>query len=193
MPIVAISGHAGSGKDTTAGMLRAELENCGFKVLITHYADLVKYICRSFFEWNGEKDDHGRSLLQYVGTDVVRKKDPEYWVNFIIQILQFFPDEWDYVLIPDARFPNEIRSLQDAGFDVIHLRIERPDYDNGLTEEQKKHPSETSLDHTQYDYVIENNGTLGHLIRLVKLFAAHLRMNDYKTEEGSSEASDDSY
>ena len=109
--IIVISGHAQHGKDTVARMIRSDLEEHGNSVLITHYGDLVKYICKTFFDWNGEKDEYGRTLLQYVGTDVIRKAQPDFWVGFIIQILRFFPDVWDYVLIPDARFPNEIRAL----------------------------------------------------------------------------------
>ena len=170
MKIIAISGHARNGKDTVANMLGARLINRKERVLIAHYGDLVKYVCRSFFGWDGEKDAHGRSLLQRVGTDVVRAADQDYWVRFIVQMLRFFPDEWDYVLIPDARFPNEIRVPQDEGFEVFHLRVERPDFDNGLTEEQRMHPSETALDHTQPDGIIVNDGTLEQLWTTVGKF-----------------------
>lgn len=168
MKIICISGHAQNGKDTVARMLREELEESGSRVLTAHYADLVKYICHTFFGWDGNKDEYGRTLLQYVGTDVVRKADPDYWVNFIVQMLRFFSDNWDVVLIPDARFPNEIRYLQDEGFDVTHLRVERPGFNNGLTEEQRNHPSETALDHMVPDVRIVNDGTLEHLEMLVE-------------------------
>ena len=72
MKVVCISGKAQHGKDTTAGMMKTVLESMGHTVLIAHYGDLVKYVCRTFFGWNGEKDAYGRSLLQKVGTDIVR-------------------------------------------------------------------------------------------------------------------------
>ena len=40
MKVITISGKAQNGKDTTAGLLKAALEADGYKVLITHYADL---------------------------------------------------------------------------------------------------------------------------------------------------------
>ena len=49
MKVITISGKAQNGKDTTAGLLKAALEADGYKVLITHYADLLKYICKQFF------------------------------------------------------------------------------------------------------------------------------------------------
>ena len=45
MKIIAISGKAQHGKDTTAGFLKSTLEADGYKVQVAHYADLLKYIC----------------------------------------------------------------------------------------------------------------------------------------------------
>lgn len=163
MRVILISGKAQNGKDTTASMMKAELESSGSRVLLVHYADLLKYICRSFFGWDGEKDDYGRSLLQRVGTDVIRAKDPDYWVRFIAQILTLFQSEWDYVLIPDCRFPNEIDFLTDAGFDVLHLRVVRKQFTSPLSAEQQKHPSETALDRRRPDAYIHNCGSLEEL------------------------------
>ena len=143
MKVILISGKAGHGKDTLAGYMKDILEMQGKKVLIVHYGDLLKYICRQYFDWDGKKDENGRTLLQYVGTDGIRKRKPNYWVNFVSEMLSFFYDKWDYVLIPDVRFPNEIAGM--ASFNPIHLRIVRPGF-NMLTEEQQKHPSETALD-----------------------------------------------
>lgn len=164
MKVITISGHAQHGKDTAARMIEEELVTVhNKKVLIAHYADLLKYICKTFFGWDGRKDDNGREILQYVGTDVIRNKSPDFWVNFIIEMLSLFGDEWDYVLIPDTRFPNEISRLKESGYDVVHIRIVRPDYDNGLTEEQQRHPSETALDGTKPDVLVVNDGTLDDL------------------------------
>ena len=168
MQIICISGKAQHGKDTVAKLCQARLESAGKRVLILHYADLLKYICQQFFGWDGEKDEAGRQLLQYVGTDVVRKKQPEFWVDFVIQILKLFPKEWDYVLIPDCRFPNEIESLKQAGFATTHLRVIRPNFDNHLTKAQQQHPSETALDYTLPDQYLYNSGSLEDLKRIVK-------------------------
>lgn len=160
MKVICISGKAGHGKDTAAEFLKAQLELGGNKVLITHYADLVKYICKELFGWDGKKDEKGRALLQYVGTDIVRSRIPDYWVRFISDMLGFFGGEWDYVLIPDCRFWNEVNYLIESGFDVTHMRVVRDGYDSGLTEEQKNHPSETDLDDCIPDIWVDNNGYL---------------------------------
>ena len=163
MKVICISGKAQNGKDTTAMLLRDYLTAAGERVLIAHYGDLVKYVCRQFFGWDGVKDEKGRTILQHVGTDVVRTKDPEYWVNFIVGILKLFDGEWDYVLIPDCRFPNEIDCMKKAGFDTIHIRIVRDGFVSPLTPEQQAHPSETALDSVMPDTIIHNAGSLGEL------------------------------
>lgn len=163
MKVILISGKAQNGKDTMAGILRQTLIDNGDRVLITHYADLLKYICANYFGWDGKKDDKGRQMLQYVGTDVIRKQNPTLWVDFVAMILKYFNENWDYVIIPDCRFPNEITRLRDEGFDTIHLRVVRSDFESPLTEEQQSHPSETALDDFEADFVIKNNGTIEEL------------------------------
>ena len=167
MKVITISGKAQNGKDTTAGLLKAALEADGYKVLITHYADLLKYICKQFFGWDGQKDDAGRHILQYVGTDIIRQKRPDYWVGFVTSILELFPNEWDYVLIPDCRFPNEIDYLKEAGMDTVNLRVVRKNFKSPLTPEQQAHTSETALDDVEPDYYITNNGSMTDLKRNV--------------------------
>ena len=49
MKIICISAKAQHGKDTSALILKDIYESKGQKVLITHFADLLKYICKAFF------------------------------------------------------------------------------------------------------------------------------------------------
>lgn len=151
-----LSGKAQNGKDTAAAMIKDKLQAKGKTAIIVHYADLLKYICKTFFGWNGEKDECGRSLLQRVGTDCVRKKNPDFWVDFIISIASMFPDDWEYVIVPDTRFPNEIGRVAAAGFPITHIRVVRENFNSPLTGEQQNHPSETALDNVTPDYLLYN-------------------------------------
>lgn len=163
MKVVCISGKARHGKDTIAGMLQEQLEANGHRVLIAHFGDLVKYICEKFFRWDGNKDDKGRTLLQYVGTDVVRSQRPNYWTDFIVSVLQLFKDEWDFVLVPDCRFPNEVECFSENGFDTVLVRINRPGFVSDLTPDQLNHPSETAMDNYPADVYVINDGELKDL------------------------------
>ena len=170
MKVVCISGKAGHGKDTVAGLLADVLNENGSRVLVTHYADLLKYVCKTFFGWDGVKDEKGRELLQYVGTDKVRAVSPDYWANFVVSILSIFGDHWDYVLVPDTRFPNEYEIYQAFGMDAMIVRVIRPNATSTLTEKQLHHPSETAMDDYIFDAFFINNGDVQDLRNAVKEF-----------------------
>ena len=101
----------------------------------------------------------------------MRAKHPNFWTAIVVGLLQAFEpySDFDIALVPDARFPNEVdialRELQNC----VVVRIERRNADGSewvnttLTEEQRKHPSETSLDHYAFDYVIHNDEGLDTL------------------------------
>ena len=117
------TGKARAGKETVARMLKEELVKADKRVLITHFADPLKLICRNWFNWDGRMNDEGRSLLHYVGTDIVRARLPNFWVDFTLSLLSIMGDEWDYVIIPDCRWPNEL-DFERHGFRTRHIQIE---------------------------------------------------------------------
>lgn len=170
MKVCCISAKAQHGKDTAAEILKSYLEGFGHGVLIIHYADLLKFICKQFFGWNGVKNEAGRSLLQRIGTDVIGKKNPAYWAEFIVSFLKMFENEWDYVLIPDCRYPIEVSTVKDS-FETCVLRVERPNFDNGLTPEQKAHSSETKMDNFLFDAIIYNDNGIDEFREKLYWFA----------------------
>jgi len=158
-----ISGKAQFGKDSTANFLKEKLNG---KTLILHNADYLKYIAKEYMGWDGKKDDVGRELLQKLGTEKIRigMKRPLFWVEKSCDVIDILSDSYDYFIIPDTRFINECH-LPKARFPkkVITIRVERLDFDNGLTEEQKKHYSETELDNFDFDYIIHSKSGLDNL------------------------------
>ena len=154
---ICISGKAQNGKDTSAEIFKNELIIRGHSVLVIHQAALLKYICKAFFNWNGEKDEAGRTLLQQVGTNVIRKVEPDFWVEFIAKVTGFFKDTWDYIIVPDTRFPNELEKLKANDANVFHVRVIREGFKSPLTEEQQQHPSETALDGIESDFTLIND------------------------------------
>jgi hypothetical protein len=159
MKVILISGKAQHGKDTCGNFFDIELRAKGFSTQIMHFGDALKYVCSQYYNWNGEKDEAGRTLLQYIGTDVVGAKNPAYWAEFVVGVLSMFENEWDYVLIPDCRYPIEVDTVKKK-FNTTVLRVFRPDFDNGLTETQKNHPSEVDMDTYDFDFALLNNSTV---------------------------------
>lgn len=162
--IILISGKAENGKTTAANKMKEVFENNGYKVVITRYAKYLKEIARDYCKWNGEKDEIGRTLLQKLGTEIIRQKmnKPDFHVGRICEDIEIAYDFVDYVIIDDVRYPNEIYyPLSKFGRDMIYTyRVERVNadgtpFDNSLSEEQKKHLSETSLDNFDFDDRLE--------------------------------------
>lgn len=173
MRVILVSGKAQNGKDTTAFIMRELLEKQQKKVLIIHYADNLKLFAKNYFGWNGIKDENGRKLLQWLGTDVIRKNYKDTWVDMIIALLKGIKTLYDYIIIPDVRFPNEVDKMCD-NFDCVTIRIIRPNFNNGLTDEQKNHPSETALDDYPMEYELINYGGLENLLETTKTFLKNI-------------------
>ncbi len=168
---ILISGKSGSGKDLLAQFMKEELAKHGQKTLIIHFGDAVKWVLRDYFNWDGKKDAVGRTLLQRVGTDIVRMKHPNFWTGIVVGLIQAFEpfSDFDVAIVPDARFENEVNiSLQELK-NCVAVRIERKNEDGTpwvnplLTESQRNHASETSLDVFAFDYIVHNDEGLDTL------------------------------
>ncbi|VYT64329.1 hypothetical protein [Clostridium tertium] len=152
MKCITISGPAGHGKDTLANKLKAIIESKGKRVFIIHYADYLKMVATQVYNWDGRKNEVGRDILQKLG-DRMRAQDEMYLINELINIINLVRDDFDIVLIPDARFPREIECLRNIGR-TISIHITRVDYKSNLTTEQNNHKTERALDNYSYDYDI---------------------------------------
>lgn len=125
-----------------------------------------------------------RLLLQLLGTECGRKIiHPNIWVNFLMS--EYKPIENSNTVYPnwvitDVRFPNELRAIKEKG--GITIRVNRPKYayESDLPEKSSplqhaergkelyNHPSEIALDNAEFDYTIDNNGTIEELIEKIK-------------------------
>ena len=167
MKIVLISGKARSGKDTFY-KIASEFISGNYKIKCFRFAfaDEVKKIAKEL-GWNGEKDEKGRSGLIMIGDGARRYFDENIWIKKLIKNIRYghLVENDSIIFITDCRYLNEIESLKlYYGLDdhkVYTVRINRNNYDNGLTPEQQKNESETELDnYDKWDFVIENDGDL---------------------------------
>jgi hypothetical protein len=84
-----------------------------------------------------------REVLQYFGTNIVRRLNPDAWVRYLIE--DHIPDSHvDVALIVDGRFPNETDGVLAAGGKVIRLTRTPYPEDHAL--------SEIALDQKVYDW-----------------------------------------
>ncbi len=149
--IITLSGKARHGKDTAAEMLQTKLKEQGKRVLNIRYADYLKFIVATYLGGSYERTPENRTLWQQFGTETVRARDEHFWVDTVVRLVKVLSDQFDYVLIPDVRFPNEITRWAGEGFTVRTLHVTRTGFENDLTTAQRAHASETALDGFPFD------------------------------------------
>jgi hypothetical protein len=199
--IIGICGFIGSGKDTAADYLVNFHE---FRR--ESFASTLKDACSAVFGWDrtmlegrtkearewreqvdpwwserlGMSNLTPRWVLQHWGTEVCRRNfHTDIWIASLENKLRNSKDD---VVISDCRFPNEIKSIRDAGGKIIWVqRGKLPDWYNvalaanaGIESDQIQlaqlgiHASETAWVGTPFDDVIGNNGTIDQLYTQLK-------------------------
>jgi hypothetical protein len=163
--IIGLSGYARSGKDTVAELL---VLNYGFKRLA--FADGIRDALVALnpilfdghrlnevvhmYGWEIAKaKSEVRRLLQVMGTEVGRKLiNEDVWVSLLFNKVN--TDE--RIIIPDVRFPNEARMIEEKGGEV--WRINRHNHSA-----VNDHISEHAMDNHMFKRVVYNDGTLDDL------------------------------
>lgn len=167
MKVILISGKAMAGKDTAAEILKEKLEKEDKKVVILHFAQYIKDYLKIYMNWNGEKTDEWRTLLQKLGTEIIKQKlgMQHFHVNRIVEDIKILNElGYEYFIIPDTRFINEIAFMMaHFPYNTISIRIHRLGFENYLTDEQKNHLSEVDLDGFKFDYNVYVQNGVDHL------------------------------
>lgn len=198
MTLIGIVGFAGSGKGSVSDILR---DRWGFSKIA--FADSVKDAVSTIFQWprellEGDTDASRefretldpwwsqklgynvtpRSMLQRMGTEAGRKIFHEdIWLLNVSRKINLLTKD-ARVVIPDARFPNEIDFIRKSGGKIVRvIRGEEPAWyqdallanRSGRIEWMKSlHPdvdiSEWAWIGAEFDHVIVNDGDLYDLI-----------------------------
>lgn len=97
-----------------------------------------------------------RQLLQFVGTDIIRKYNPTWHVDNLVNEVLTYPSD-RLIAIDDIRFVNEKDAVEKLGGTVYYIVREMPNGNN-----VPNHASENSLSIEDFDSnkVLYNNGTL---------------------------------
>jgi hypothetical protein len=173
--IISITGKIGSGKDTIADIIMQytpyhDWEIKKFAGKLKDIAEILSGVPKINFEdQEFKKQDMGpnwgmtyRDLLQRLGTEAMRNGLHEnVWVNALFADYHFNIEEDEQMpnwLITDCRFPNELEAVK--AHKGITIKVIR---DSGNTI-GTTHASETALDdYTEWDYIVDNNGSIEDL------------------------------
>ena len=152
---IAFMGKMCSGKTTICKYLQ-HLEP---RFIILSFAAKLKEIATELFDMK-IKD---RKLLQQIGANL-RSIDEDVFSKYLIKESK----KYEYVLVDDARYPNEINYLKNNGFILIKLvisskiqkkRIKNLYGDNSHDHLKRlSHPSEIlqdNIDEKMFDYIID--------------------------------------
>ena len=119
--------------------------------------------------WYENKNNITRLILQIVGTDVVRKVYPNYWIEQTIAKIAEYKRH-QFATVSDWRFPNEFELVDKAFPHAVSIRVVRKHH----KEPTDTHISETALDNYQFQHVIENDGDVDDLRSKVQELAYQL-------------------
>lgn len=149
MLVIGLGNKARHGKDYAGHKIAMQAMSMGMGARVYGFADALRAYCRVAFGMR-EKDVR---LLQYVGTEIFRKKDPDVWVRVLLDTIQ--EQNPDVAIITDMRFPNEASAIrQQKGYTVRINRI-LPDGSPWVSDDRDpNHQSETALDDYLFDYTI---------------------------------------
>lgn len=171
MNIIGLCGKAGSGKGTVSEIIKNNYHN----VNIFPLAAELKRIARDEFDWNGDKDERGRKLLQVLGTSCGRGYGGEnFWVtkweNKINNWVKKNNNDSFIIVCDDVRFNNEAQRILDMGGVII--KVTGRYYT--MLEESMNHPSEKGISDNLINFNINNDSNMEHLEIEVKKILNYL-------------------
>ena len=202
--IIGICGLIGSGKDTIADYLVNihEFRRDSFAATLKDACsaifgwdrEMIEGRTRSSREWREQPDPWWsqrlgreitpRYILQQWGTEVCRQGfHDDIWIASLENKLRTTQDD---VVISDCRFPNEILAIRAQGGKVVRV-VRGPDphwfrpvrdyfRGQGLLPTELPHASEWAWAGTEFDSVIDNNGSLDELYTQVTDLVTDLRL-----------------
>ena len=159
MKIYVIGGKAKCGKNTFGEYLREELKDYGYKPCVMHITEPLYGYARNYFEWNENEDPKPREFLQKMGTDIIKVKlgKKDFLLNRLFEDIEILSEFFDCFIIVDARLITEFEHIKEKYDNVTTIKLERPNFDNQLTEDEAKHITEQEIDkYKEFDYIIEN-------------------------------------
>ena len=156
--IVIINGSGGVGKDTFVEFCS---EFTGVKNISS--VDKVKEAARVLVGWNGEKNEKTRKLLSDLKQlSVDYNNYPLVYIRN--QTKEFMEDQSQTIMFIHIREGSEIeKTKNDIGAKTLLIT-------NNRVEKIATNKSDANVENFQYDYYIENNGTLDELREKARKF-----------------------
>ena len=160
--IVVINGSGGVGKDTFVELCKEYT-----KVMNISSVDKVKEAAHILTGWNGEKDEKSRKLLSDLKEMGIQYNDAPF--QYITNMVEEFKESEEEVMFIHIREAKEIEKCKKT-FDAMTLLITN----KNVVAVTTNHSDKDVLDFN-YDYHIENDGTIEELKEKAKDFVNQLK------------------
>ena len=154
----------GSGKDTWAGLVGKYIPTLKYSII-----DLPKEAAE-VLGWDGGKTEKDRKFLSDIMDLATEYNDSPY--NDVTNLVEAFDIELpEEVLIIDMRDPKDIaRAVKDFEAETILIR-------NPNVGKIESNHADRDVENYEYDYIIENDGTLEQLDKMAYLFTEQIIKN----------------
>lgn len=161
MKIFVIAGKARTGKNTLGNYLRDELKEYGYKPCVMHLTEPLYCYARNYFDWSENTGEKPREFLQKMGIEIIKEKLHKnyFLIDRTCEDIEILSNFFDVFIITDARLIMELEELKKRFDDVVTIKLERDNYDDLLTDEERSHITETEIDdYRNFNYIIKNTG-----------------------------------
>ena len=158
MKLYLICGKARAGKDTFAKLIKQEEEKDNNKVCILKLTAPLYSWAEDYFDYDKEKEEKPRELLQTLGYDILqlKLKKKDFLLDYLITTIEVLDNYYDVGLITDGRLVHEIEVLKEKYPNIKTILLTNKK-DNKLTNKEKNHQTEIELDdYKDFDYIVEN-------------------------------------
>lgn len=181
MQVIGFTAKVGGGKDTAGMLITQALEEKGYRVTKLSFAKPLKDVCTMMFGWDRERLEHDfdykegdtlddgspdpactalgmtrRVVMQKLGTEAMRNGlHSDIWIIALkLAIQRGEYDDYDYGLLTDCRFLNELQFVRDL--DGTLIRVEREGEQSTLTD-KTQHASELEWESWEsWDAIVTN-------------------------------------
>jgi hypothetical protein len=153
--LIGVCGRFRAGKDTIGEHL---VSSYGYRRYA--FADKVKELARRApINWNGEKDEVGRTTLQDLGNNVREVLGEDTWIHVLERLVYGGEKVPALVVITDIRYTNEADWVRAQGGQVWKVIRRGTPTDTPAS----NHVSETSVDEIRPDVIVPNVGSIEDL------------------------------
>lgn len=169
-PIFIVNGHPRAGKDTFTDILGELVPVYKYSII-----DKVKKIAK-FIGWKGYKREIDRKFL-FDLKNLTSEYNDMAFMDVYDKVKEFYEDDSKSIMFIDMREPEDIeRAKRVFGARTIFIKNDR-------VKPITTNPADAGVENYEYDFIIENNGTLEDFKdNIRKFYYGEFLENDYRND-----------